>query len=135
MQKSVKRINKFVLPMLAIVFFYFVLEAFGVTCPIKFVTGVSCAGCGMSRAWIALLHFDIKTAFYYHPLFWTPPLFLLLVGLKRKINIHIYQVLIAAMISLYVIVYIVRLVNKTDSIVVFEPQNNLLFQLIRYLRK
>ena len=32
-----------------IVLFYVVLEGLGVTCPIRFLTGVSCAGCGMSR--------------------------------------------------------------------------------------
>ena len=37
----------------AVVILYIVLECFGITCPIKFITGVSCAGCGMSRAWLA----------------------------------------------------------------------------------
>lgn len=40
----------------AVVVLYVILESFGVTCPIKYITGISCAGCGMSRAWIALLH-------------------------------------------------------------------------------
>ena len=54
--------------------FYLILESvFGITCPILFLTGISCAGCGMSRAWIALLHFNIHEAFMYHPLFFLPP--------------------------------------------------------------
>ena len=59
----------------AVVVLYVILESFGVTCPIKYITGISCAGCGMSRAWIALLHFNIHEAFMYHPLFFLPPVY------------------------------------------------------------
>ena len=48
-----------------IVLFYVVLEGLGVTCPIRFLTGVSCAGCGMSRAWLALARLDLSAAAYY----------------------------------------------------------------------
>ena len=42
-------------------------------CPIRLVTGVSCAGCGMTRAWLSVLRLDLRQAFYYHPLFLLPP--------------------------------------------------------------
>ena len=61
---------------LIIACFYILLECVGITCPIKFITGISCAGCGMSRAWISLLKLDLKNAFYYHPLFWSVPILL-----------------------------------------------------------
>lgn len=38
-------------------------------CPFQFFFGVSCPGCGMTRAFTALIHFDIVGAFRYHPLF------------------------------------------------------------------
>ena len=39
--------------------FYLILESvFGITCPILFLTGISCAGCGMSRAWFCVLRMD-----------------------------------------------------------------------------
>ena len=50
-----------------VVLLYLVLEGVGITCPIKFLTGISCAGCGMSRAWIAVFHLDFARAFYFHP--------------------------------------------------------------------
>ena len=37
-----------------IALFYVLIESLGVTCPIRFLTGISCAGCGMSRAWLSL---------------------------------------------------------------------------------
>ena len=56
----------------AVALFYIVIESLGVTCPILFLTGISCAGCGMSRAWLSLLRLDLAGAFAFHPLFWLP---------------------------------------------------------------
>ena len=69
----------------AVVVLYVILESFGVTCPIKYITGISCAGCGMSRAWISLLHFNIHDAFMYHPLFFLPPVVVIVMLLKSDI--------------------------------------------------
>lgn len=115
----------------AIVFLYIILESFGVTCPIKFVTGISCAGCGMSRAWLSLLRFDIKKAFYFHPLFWLPPLFIIIFLCKKYINKKIYNIFIFTMVALCVIVYLYRLIMGNNDIVVFQPENNILFRIIR----
>lgn len=54
-RKSHRRIEV-ITSVAAVVVLYVILESFGVTCPIKYITGISCAGCGMSRAWIALMH-------------------------------------------------------------------------------
>ncbi len=48
-------------------------------CLFRSLTGIPCPACGMSRAWLALLHGDLAGAFRYHPLFWTIPLLILLV--------------------------------------------------------
>ena len=54
---------------------YIVTNIFKVTlCPIQRFFGVSCFGCGLTRAFIAILHFDLKTALHYHVL--SIPLFL-----------------------------------------------------------
>ena len=37
-------------------------------CPSKYVFGIPCPGCGMTRALIALCTLDIEQAMYYHPL-------------------------------------------------------------------
>lgn len=114
----------------AIVVVYIIMEAFGVTCPIKFITGISCAGCGMSRAWVALLHFDIKKAFSYHPLFWLPPIVVIVLLCKNKMNIKIYKIIMFTTILSFVIVYLYRMIWGQDDIVVFRPKNNLLFRII-----
>lgn len=117
----------------AVVVLYVILESFGVTCPIKYITGISCAGCGMSRAWIALLHFNIHEAFMYHPLFFLPPVVVIVMFLKSKINIKSYKIFMFTMAGAFVIVYLYRMFIGTGDIVVFEPQNNILFRIIRKL--
>lgn len=117
----------------AVVVLYVILESFGVTCPIKYITGISCAGCGMSRAWIALLHFNIHEAFMYHPLFFLPPVVVIFMLLKSKINIKFYKIFMFTIAGAFVIVYLYRMFIGTGDIVVFEPQNNILFRIIRKL--
>ena len=117
----------------AVVVLYVILESFGVTCPIKYITGISCAGCGMSRAWIALLHFNIHEAFMYHPLYFLPPVVVIFMLLKSKINIKFYKIFMFTMAGAFVIVYLYRMFIGTGDIVVFEPQNNILFRIIRKL--
>lgn len=36
-------------------------------CPFYALSGIPCAGCGMTRAFFALLHLDLASAFHWHP--------------------------------------------------------------------
>ena len=119
----------------AVVILYIILESFGVTCPIKYLTGISCAGCGMSRAWISLLHLNLRDAFMYHPLFFLPPVALIIMLCKSKINIKFYKIFMFTIVVAFVIVYMYRMIAGIDNIVVFEPQNNILFRIMRELKK
>ena len=53
--------------------------ALALPCPIRFLTGIPCPGCGMSRAWLAVLQLDIAAAFSYHPMFWVLPVLALFI--------------------------------------------------------
>ena len=117
----------------AVVVLYVILESFGVTCPIKYITGISCAGCGMSRAWISLLHFNIHDAFMYHPLFFLPPVVVIVMLFKSKINIKFYKIFMFTMAGAFVIVYLYRMFIGDGNVVVFEPQNNIVFRIIQKL--
>lgn len=117
----------------AVVVLYTAMESIGITCPIKFITGISCAGCGMSRAWLAFLRLDMAKAFEYHPLLGLPPIAVIVLLCKSKINIKIYKIIIFTIILMFAIVYICRLIWSGDDIVVFEPQNNILFRIIRVI--
>ena len=117
----------------AVVVLYTAMESIGITCPIKFITGISCAGCGMSRAWMAFFQLDMAKAFEYHPLFWLVPIAVIVLLCKSKINIKFYKIFMFTMVGAFVIVYLYRMFIGTGDIVVFEPQNNILFRIIRKL--
>lgn len=103
-----------------IMLFYVALEAAGVTCPIKYLTGVSCAGCGMSRAWLALLRGDLVAAFAYHPLVLLPVPAALLFLLRKRLPRWVFDVGFWVCGGLFLAVYLIRLVLPGD-VVVFAP--------------
>ena len=116
--------------------FYLFLElVLGVTCPILYFTGISCAGCGMSRAWMCLLHLDFAEAFYYHPLFWIPGVGAILFLFWDRIPKKWKRALLAVTCILFLGVYLWRMLDVTDTIVVFQPENGMLakvfFRLIQ----
>src|SRR3954470_21884809 len=43
------------------------LEENGPACFFKSITGIDCPGCGMTRAFIALLKGDLSGSLHYHP--------------------------------------------------------------------
>lgn len=78
-------------------------------CPIKFLFGIPCFGCGMTRAWIQILHGNIGAAFYYHPLWPCPILFILLYVFLRPKHRYGYNLSVMLMVCLFVIAYAVRI--------------------------
>lgn len=117
----------------AIVLFYVMIEAFGVTCPILYVTGISCAGCGMSRAWLCLLQGDFAGAFAYHPLFWLPVPGALLLLLQQKIPRRWFQLGIGTICVLFFVVYLVRMLAMEDPVVVFQPDEGLIGRIASHM--
>lgn len=111
---------------------YLVLFLVGITCPIKWFTGVSCPGCGMSRAWFRVLHLDLPGAWDFHPLFWSVP-FLLAAFLLRYRFPVVWKCTVSVAVVLFFLVYLLRMFDDTCSIVVFEPQNFLFYRIFRYL--
>lgn len=80
---SKQKVKKFLLvhifAFLGILFYSYV---FG--CPLQRLFGITCPGCGMSRAWIAFFKLDFKSAFSFHPLF-IPITCVLLYALHREV--------------------------------------------------
>lgn len=72
MQRYLKKI---MIPLIILVAAVFLLD---ISCPIRKLTGFPCPGCGMTRAWLAVLKLNFKEAFRFHPLWFLPvPLFVL----------------------------------------------------------
>lgn len=115
----------------AVLLVYGIFTVLGIGCPIKFITGISCMGCGMTRAWLSVLRLDFKSAFYYHPGFFLPPLVIIILYLKNKKIIKNYKFFMFTVIAIFVIIYFVRLIWSDNDIVVFQPENSLVSKIIQ----
>ena len=92
----------------------------GIGCPIKWLTGISCAGCGMTRALFYAARFQFDKAFHYHPLFWMLPFGVLLFLFWEKVPVKLQKGITWAMILCFSAVYLVRLFQPEDTIVVID---------------
>ena len=72
-----KRANvkiRIILSHLAVALALTALAAFG--CPFFRLTGLTCPGCGLTRAYIHALHGEFSVAFRYNPFFFTIPFYI-----------------------------------------------------------
>ena len=113
----------------AIALFYAVIELLGVTCPIRFLTGVSCPGCGMSRAWLAALRMDWGAAFAFHPLFLLPVPAAGLLLFQRRTPSGLFRWGMGIICALFLIVYIARIITPENTVVEFDPSQGLIWRL------
>ena len=122
--------NKYKRPcaaVLAVIALYALLFALGITCPIKYVSGISCPGCGMSRACFSAICFDFDAAFAYHPL-WILllPFAVTAVALYARKKRRAFRACIVGGVILLLAVYVWRMIASTGDVVVAEPQNGLI---------
>ena len=117
----------------AVALVYGILYVVGIGCPIKYLTGVSCMGCGMTRAYLSLLRLDFASAFRYHPLFPIPAIAAVLFLFRSRISQKIVKVLLFTTIVLFSIIYLLRILDLSDTIVVFEPANGTAFRGIHMI--
>ena len=110
--------------------FYFL----GIGCPTRFLTGIPCPGCGMTRAVIHLAKFDIRGALYYHPLVWTLPIIILLFVYKNKINHILLNALLIVIIALFIVVYIVRIFDVENEVLCIDITNSFIYKIITILK-
>ena len=116
----------------AVVISYYLLTWF-TGCPLRFFFGISCPGCGMTRALLAALRLDFATAFSYHPLFFLLPFFLLSYYLEPYIDCSRHYVLLISVVILFVLTYLIRLLFFHDPVVTWHPSSGVLLKPFFYL--
>lgn len=112
-----------ILPFTLIAAFYL---TFG--CPIRFFTGISCPGCGMSRAVLALLRLDIGLATEMHPLVFLLPVAAAVYLLRRRIPKKAMTALCISALVLLTAAYIVRL-NGQSNVVYADFESGLIYKM------
>lgn len=102
-------------------------------CPLKYIFGLPCPSCGMTRAHLALLRGNFKEAFLAHPLFpfALPVIFLLLHN--KALNLKLSRAAITAIgfvsLGLLIAVYLLRLFVFKDPVVTPDFESSLLYKI------
>ena len=129
-QPRFKHIRNAIAAIATIALLYAFFSLVGIGCPIKYTTGVSCPGCGMTRAWHAVLHLDFKKATEFHPLWFLPVPGALLLIFRKKINPKVFRISLLVIAVLFFVVYGIRMADPSNEIVVFRPKKGLIGRLV-----
>lgn len=107
---------------------------FHIPCPIHYLTGISCPGCGMSRSVLALLRLDFSAALYYHPLI---PYLLVAAPVLAALHLthrdRLRKILVLASAVLMVLVYLWRLIVVRSPVLDFSPASGLLGRIFLWI--
>ena len=116
---------------IALVLFYAVTYMLGASCLVKYLLGVSCPGCGMTRACLSALMLDFSAAFYYHPLWIVmPPLAVLLIFLWAKRKKKAFFAVLALFFLALIGVYLYRLFYTETDIVACEIEKGMIYKFL-----
>lgn len=107
-----------------------VIYILSLPCPILYITGIPCPGCGMTRALEHLARLSFVEAFYYHPLSFFLPFFLLVFFLQKHIPSKVYTVCIWTIIGIFFFTYLLRLFNSADVIVKINISKGFIYRLL-----
>ena len=116
-----------------IVILYLLLNLFHIGCPIKYLSGISCPGCGMTRAIWSALFLDFEEAFHYHPLFLLSPIIVLLFLFETYIYPKYYKIAWSLIIPLFLITYLIRLFITHNEVVEIDISSGLVIKLLHYI--
>lgn len=111
-KRTFKLLSATVILIVAGVLYYFINKFFGLSipCPIRFITGLYCPGCGVTGMCISLLELDFVGAFFYNP------------AIMTALPIFIY----------FIVTFIYRYI-KTGNLKPKKIENIILYVLIIYL--
>lgn len=128
-QNRMYKRNRGIEIILAVLLVLILRDLSGIGCPIKFITGISCPGCGMSRALWAAARLDFKQAFYFHPLFLFVPaggIFFLFRNKLSKRSVHNFW---AGVAVIFLLVYGIRLLFFQNEVIVCRPDQSIFFKI------
>lgn len=132
-----KKYKEYILPLAVAAIIYAFFHIIGFGCPIKFFSGISCPGCGMTRALLSALRLDFSSAVKFHPLVFLLPFIPLGVILYEcgKIRKKQWSILTAAFCVTFITVWLYRMIFSAGDVVVFSPENGVIPRLFRWMLK
>lgn len=131
---KIRRIHQFS-AVSTIAAFYILLHILNIGCPIKFMTGIPCAGCGMTRAWLSVMKLKFADAFSYHPLFWLVPFGGIFLMNRKRIPPKAACVITGSLVVLFITVYIIRMINPEDTVVKINFYESAIWHTLEKVRE
>lgn len=135
MQNSNNKIRQLIEIAISIGLVVIIYDTLGMGCPFRFFLGVSCPGCGITRAWLSFFKGDLSLAFYYHPLFLTVAPMAVLVLLRKNVDKRLFSVCLGIYIIAMFVVYAMRITDHTQDIVIYKPETGLYMKVIMGIYK
>lgn len=87
-----------------------------IKCPVRFLSGIPCPGCGMTRAVIALLRLDFREAYLYHPLVFAIPAVAIWALASKHLSKRLNSALTVFCLIILAAVYFVRISDGTLAV-------------------
>ncbi len=118
---------------LSIGLIYLVLSIFSIGCPLRFISGIPCPGCGMTRAVWHALQLDFISAWYYHPLFFLTPLILLLFLFESYLPQKLTRIVWGLLLALFLLTYLLRLLLFQSEVVQVDIRSGAVLRLFYHI--
>lgn len=103
----------------------------GIGCPIRYMTGIPCPGCGMTRAVVSLLQLQFNEAFRYHPMIYVLPILVIFYILARCKGKSGNAVLWIGGIC-FVVIYLVRILILNDPVLEIDVMSGRILRRIMW---
>lgn len=110
------------------------LQVLSIGCPIKFITGMSCPGCGLTRAWESALLLNFDDAVRFHPLFWVVPLVFLMLAVSKNMKRRMtWNIMLGVVALCFVALWMIRLgIDGDFSMILPAASNNPLEDIVSW---
>lgn len=121
-----------------IVLLYFLFTITKIGCPIKYITGIPCLGCGMTRATLSILKLDFDMAFYYHPMIFVllPTVIAYFVSfILNRAKSNIWKIIFYTVCVLFVVCYFIRIKGNIGVLSNFSVTDGLIYKAVSYIIK
>lgn len=116
--KNIRNIKNKILFFTIIAVFYSIAFLLNIKCIFKTLTGYICPGCGMTRAFLSIIHLDFKSAFNYNPMIFMMPVFIIYIfkdGIVFK-NKNLNFIILILCFIIFFLSYFIRLYFKTHNL-------------------